>query len=163
MSHLFVIDMHQNMPISVLKHDGWLCFRYCKKRHNISEFIVSWQVLSAPSPFKALITITEKSTLGTKLSLSSGSPPPQLGWRMVHGIKPPIHSTQVCEIRHPFENDFHFLTNNLLRLICLKAKRGNVKKPPSSNLPQAPPTWLSPPSSPLLACWLALGRRGLHS
>ena len=82
----------------------------------------------------------------TKLSLSSGSSRPlQLGQKLVHGLIPPTPGSQV----------FRTLTKSNENKDC--------QEPPSSNLPQAPPTWFSPPSSPLLACRMALGRGDLQS
>ena len=125
----------------------------------------------------------------TKLSLSfSSSRPLLLGWKLVHGAGPPIHSSQVIEMRQfkwklslslkAIFSLFNSAENwymvfgvsppihssqidwNQISLYKFKRVVENLQ-PPSSPRFLHPGNW--PPSSPLLACRMALGRGNLHS
>ena len=91
---------------------------YCKKRYNnICEFIICSEYFRPQARFKHWQKSQQNPKLGKKtftfIRISSLA---QLGWRMVHG-RNRNHSSQVNEIRWLDENNFHFLANNLLRLI----------------------------------------------
>ena len=106
----------------------------------------------------------QNSKLETKLSLSPRyllSSNSAEEWYMVETANPQLTSEWI-------KDDLMKITFTFSQIISSdwfvrKQTKRNVKKPPSSNLPQAPPTWLSPPSSSLLACKMASGRGDLHS
>ena len=80
-----------------------------------------------------------------KLSFDS-SPPIQLGWKLVHSSGPPIHSTQVIEIRQIFWKLSLSCPQKFLSWPSL------LQLPPGSSCQV-----FQPPLSPLLACRMAEG------
>ena len=113
---------------------------YCKKRHNIFEFIVCCKYFRPQARFKHWQKIKEKSTKfkirDKTFTFSKISPLVQLGWRMVHGRNRQSTAHKWMNKRRLDENYFHFLANNLLRLICSKA---NQKKCQETSILQPPP------------------------
>ena len=152
----------------ILIHDVCLFVCYCKKRHNnICEFIICCEYFRPQARFKHWQNIKEKSTRfkirDKTFTFIMISPLVQLGWRPVHG-----RNRQSTAHKWIKEDDLMKITFTFLQIISSdwfvwKRNKRNAKKPPSFNLPQAPPTWLSPPSSSLLACRTASGRGDLHS
>ena len=153
------------------------CSFTARKGLNILIYWIIVRVLSSSRPYQALIFQTKANNQirsATKLSLSfESSRPLQLGWKMVLGAAPPIHSSQVIGNLTKFKwklslsskqsssrstRPAHKLIENWMILFENKRIEKNLQ-PPSS------PRLLHPGFHlPLPPCWLAgwsLGRGDL--